>query len=309
MFSKTTIAALILVLSCAGVASADHDITIPYLAPEGTAVIDGDLTDWAGSTWIMLDEDYSPTTSDITEAKYALRWSSATNMVYVAVSVIDTIPLFEDHWVSWNTQDDVELYIDAGENNTYEGGAGGMGNYGTYQDYAQQMAMGYHADGTWANFGWLLGENLSVCPEYVAAFDAGTGTITYEAAFVPYSYFTGFGGTALPEAIVTLAPDMLIGFDVVVGAMKDADTANFAMASNNLVGGKFKWSVSMQTWQLVGGGCAGADFDGDGDVDLDDFVILKTNFGTGTTQPEGDADCDGDVDLDDFVILKSTFGS
>jgi hypothetical protein len=50
------------------------------------------------------------------------------------------------------------------------------------------------------------------------------------------------------------------------------------------------------------------DCDGDGDVDLDDFVILKTNFGTGTTHAEGDCDGDGDVDLDDFVVLKNEFG-
>ncbi len=53
------------------------------------------------------------------------------------------------------------------------------------------------------------------------------------------------------------------------------------------------------------------DADGDGDVDLDDFVILKTNFGTpsGATTATGDFDGDGDVDLDDFVILKTNFGS
>jgi hypothetical protein len=53
------------------------------------------------------------------------------------------------------------------------------------------------------------------------------------------------------------------------------------------------------------------DADGDGDVDLDDFVILKTNFGTpsGATAATGDFDGDGDVDLDDFVILKSNFGT
>ncbi|NLF32105.1 MAG: hypothetical protein GX591_14615 [Planctomycetes bacterium] len=49
-----------------------------------------------------------------------------------------------------------------------------------------------------------------------------------------------------------------------------------------------------------------ADLDGDGDVDLDDFVILKNAFGTGD---DGDCDGDGDTDLDDFVILKNEFGS
>ena len=48
------------------------------------------------------------------------------------------------------------------------------------------------------------------------------------------------------------------------------------------------------------------DLDGDGDVDLDDFVILKNAFGVGDA---GDCDDDGDTDLDDFVILKNNFGT
>ena len=52
------------------------------------------------------------------------------------------------------------------------------------------------------------------------------------------------------------------------------------------------------------------DADGDGDVDLDDFVILKQNFGRlDATVDHGDFDGDRDVDLDDFVILKQTFGT
>ncbi len=51
------------------------------------------------------------------------------------------------------------------------------------------------------------------------------------------------------------------------------------------------------------------DANGDGAVDLEDFVILKTNFGTtGATLAQGDFNGDGDVDLDDFVILKANFG-
>ncbi|MFW6155442.1 MAG: hypothetical protein ACOC95_09515 [Planctomycetota bacterium] len=57
--------------------------------------------------------------------------------------------------------------------------------------------------------------------------------------------------------------------------------------------------------------CNPGDADGDGDVDLDDFVILKNNFGTteGATCDMGDFDGDGDVDLDDFVLLKTNFGA
>ncbi|NLF29822.1 MAG: hypothetical protein GX591_02905 [Planctomycetes bacterium] len=52
------------------------------------------------------------------------------------------------------------------------------------------------------------------------------------------------------------------------------------------------------------------DTDGDFDVDLDDFVLLKQNFGmaAGAVWEDGDFNADGDVDLDDFVILKQNFG-
>ena len=52
------------------------------------------------------------------------------------------------------------------------------------------------------------------------------------------------------------------------------------------------------------------DADTDGDVDLDDFVLLKQNFGAGdATWGQGDFDGDVDVDLDDFVLLKQNFGA
>ncbi|NLF29574.1 MAG: hypothetical protein GX591_01660 [Planctomycetes bacterium] len=57
--------------------------------------------------------------------------------------------------------------------------------------------------------------------------------------------------------------------------------------------------------------CNPGDADDDGDVDLDDFVLLKNNFGipSGATCAMGDFDGDGDVDLDDFVLLKNNFGA
>jgi len=53
------------------------------------------------------------------------------------------------------------------------------------------------------------------------------------------------------------------------------------------------------------------DADLDGDVDLDDFTILKRNFAvtSGATWAEGSFDGDGDVDLDDFTLLKTSFGT
>ncbi len=53
------------------------------------------------------------------------------------------------------------------------------------------------------------------------------------------------------------------------------------------------------------------DADLDGDVDLDDFMVLKQNFGTpsGATWAQADFTGDGAVDLDDFMLLKQNFGS
>ncbi len=51
------------------------------------------------------------------------------------------------------------------------------------------------------------------------------------------------------------------------------------------------------------------DINGDGAVDLQDFSILKTNFGGPGTLAEGDLDGDGQVALSDFTILKEAFGS
>jgi len=71
-----------------------------------------------------------------------------------------------------------------------------------------------------------------------------------------------------------------------------------------IVGSVETWNFSTKsgTQPLQG------DFNGDGKVDLTDFGILKTNFGTGTTTAQGDANGDAKVDLTDFGILKTNFG-
>jgi hypothetical protein len=56
-------------------------------------------------------------------------------------------------------------------------------------------------------------------------------------------------------------------------------------------------------------GGVGANFDGLGVVDAADLAIWKANFGTGTTQPQGDADGDGDVDGGDFLVWQRQLGT
>lgn len=52
-----------------------------------------------------------------------------------------------------------------------------------------------------------------------------------------------------------------------------------------------------------------ADFDHDGDVDGDDFLLWQRGFGktVGANHSEGDADRDGDVDSDDLEIWKNNY--
>jgi hypothetical protein len=61
----------------------------------------------------------------------------------------------------------------------------------------------------------------------------------------------------------------------------------------------------------IGSSVVPGDADHDGDVDLDDFVILKQTYGTPSPLADARADFDGDddVDLDDFVILKQNFAA
>ncbi|MBN1853951.1 MAG: hypothetical protein JW829_14565, partial [Pirellulales bacterium] len=53
-----------------------------------------------------------------------------------------------------------------------------------------------------------------------------------------------------------------------------------------------------------------ADFDGDGDVDGNDFLMWQVGFpmASGASRSDGDSDGDGDVDAGDFVTWKSQFG-
>ena len=55
-------------------------------------------------------------------------------------------------------------------------------------------------------------------------------------------------------------------------------------------------------------GSINGDFDGNGTVEFQDFVILSNNFGNAGQYTDGDADWNGTVEFQDFVVLSNNFG-
>ena len=50
------------------------------------------------------------------------------------------------------------------------------------------------------------------------------------------------------------------------------------------------------------------DFDGDGDVAFEDFLVLSANFGQEVGYADGNVDLEGSVDFADFLVLSANFG-
>ncbi len=68
--------------------------------------------------------------------------------------------------------------------------------------------------------------------------------------------------------------------------------------------------IDIGAFELQVGECVNdADFNEDGTVDGDDFLLWQAGFGTssGATHANGDADCDEDVDGNDFLIWQTQF--
>lgn len=73
--------------------------------------------------------------------------------------------------------------------------------------------------------------------------------------------------------------------------------------------GIYRYAMAQDT-PFVDSSPSNGDFDGDGDVDGEDFLTWQRGLGL-TGQPDattGDADDDGDVDADDLTLWKSHFG-
>lgn len=115
-------------------------------------------------------------------------------------------------------------------------------------------------------------------------------------------FLMGFGGIAIAVAVAASAAAMQYQYDSLNRLTRVVyDDGKVVTYSYDAVGNRTKRKAFVPV---------AADFDIDGDVDLDDFAVLETGM-NGPGQPPGqsqaDLDQDGDCDLEDFVVFAASF--
>jgi hypothetical protein len=191
---------------------------------QGTVVVDGDISDWADAAWWPLDIAYYGAPTDVSSARFALKWNALTQKVYVFVEVTDSDHVFSNSYISWDASDRLEIYCQGNP-------VGGTGWGGIY-DAAQQY---YVAPGTsgnsWAR--WAYGQTLASDVGLAYAIRVTGDKIVYEAAVSVFENYGGFNRTS--TVLKPLAVDAEIGFDIVACTRH---SVGFGMLSGNELRGK-----------------------------------------------------------------------
>ena len=219
--------------------------------PKGKPNVDGNISEWtaggvSGVEWHTMDQYYygSPgvVPPDVSNGKYAAVWDDTTNLIYMAVQYNDANQYFHTTNTGWNKDDDIEIYVDAGNNNTnpYQG---------TYQD-AQQWVIGPDGLGDgWAQLDALSPSVAHDLDDYAVTV-SGT-LVTYEVAIKPYSRWDGYGGTS-PSILVDLGVGTEVGLDLIITSVYDAAGSFGMIADRPGQGSWFKASDLFQDHTLSG---------------------------------------------------------
>jgi hypothetical protein len=221
--------------------------TIPASIPAGSVTVDGDLSDWAGVTWVSLDKTYDGTPSDITGAAYAAKWQAGK--VYVAVKVHDTDHFFSEGYGSWNAHDAVEIYLHTNNDGPY--------NYNKCTS-AQQFIVGFkNSDPTklWEELG---GNGMNYDEPADGAYDSlvkASGKVVgnwlyYELEITPYDYFGLIADGNMNSSVAsTLHAGDLLWLDVC--AVGHNATAYTGARSENTLGSKYNNWAQFDIHKLV----------------------------------------------------------
>jgi hypothetical protein len=291
------------------IASITYTEVVTYDRPNsieyGKATIDGNISEWATSTWAHLDQNYDSTAADVAEAYYAARWQK--NKIYLAVKVRDTAHSFTDTYTAWNGRDAIEIFIHAGNSDdvTYF-------NAITAQQYVVGVKASDH-DAVWSAIGGGGTILLTTNGDTFGGIGQAAGSVDgdwiyYEVAITPYIYlgFIETGNLSTSTELDLCAGD-IIGLDVDV--MAHNGSAFTGVKSENLMLDK---SVSWQQFglhALAEATLTPGDANGDGAVDVGDLGILAANYGgSNKTWSQGDFNNDGKVDVGDLGILAANYG-
>jgi len=194
-----------------------------YSIAIGEPVIDGVISsgEWDAAEWINIGGNvYGGGTwpncypNDLTDVMWANLWSPETNLIYVAVQCTDTSHNFSTY-VSWNTQDDLEVYVDAGQSN--------LNGYNSNFRYGQHYFLG--PDGVGGDWVYLDDQPAGALMPGGRAVGVDGDVITYEFAITPYEELDLV--TPGNSIIKTLQVGDVVGLDICMVTADQATETTF----------------------------------------------------------------------------------
>ena len=225
---------------------------LAYRASAAPAMtINGILTEWPAndydpcdplaSQWIAIDKVYFGTPFDVADAFMCLMYDAATDVVYGAVTVTDSDPVYIDGVdFSWPTQDNIELYIQGDPDNDTP-----LDPQGSYAN-AQQFAIGLATDESTTYTLWgdhpeypAVGSNGETAPvgleaAVVRTINGGSHDVVYEFKVVPYDNYDGLTGDGSGTVQTNLSPGAQFALDVVLSVA----SSGYGMLCPNEMPGK-----------------------------------------------------------------------
>jgi unsaturated chondroitin disaccharide hydrolase len=191
-----------------------------YSIAIGEPVIDGVISpgEWDDAEWINIGGNvYGGGTwpdcypNDLTDVMWANLWSPGTNLIYVVVQGTDSSHNFGTY-VSWNTQDDLEVYVDAGQSNLY--------GYNSSFRYGQQYFLGPNGGGG----DWVYLDDQPADALMPGGYAVGVdgNVITYEFAITPYEELDLV--TPGNSIIKTLQSGDVVGLDICMVTVENTET-------------------------------------------------------------------------------------
>jgi hypothetical protein len=170
------------------------------------------------------------------------------------------------------------------------------------------IALGANEVGTYEEFG----QRLEAVADRLLAANPDVKIVLMPA----YQFVTDMRIDIMQEQAHDLALKRGFGY---INLYNSAGTPHFFRANEflrdsihwNDAGGRYIADLVTQALLTDGAslGTYSGDITGDGEVDLNDFAVLKSGFGLpSASMQQGDLTRDGLVDLGDFGVLKSTFG-